>query len=275
MLAALNADYRFSVVQGVELALELLDAVAHVHSVHRYLHRDIKPANVFLDTEYEHLWLGDFGLAAEMDADGYTGAIQGTPLYTAPEGGSKDGRLGAAADIYSTGLTLFEILNGRFDYETLDYDRVDRRLLHHDRALPSSAFLFQPHVPRQLRTAIRRSIAQREADRYVSALGMGQALRRTLPCVDWRHVQGSGIEGMWEGSWPPLHDPEDRSRYRVESVLLRGGRRRAVALQRLPRSASFRRFGPLDATWTGDDVGEIEALFNSVAARAAHLRPAR
>ena len=73
------------------------------------LHRDIKPSNLLLDTQ-GNVWVTDFGLAKARRRDDltHTGDIVGTLRYMAPE--RFDGQADARSDVYSLGLTLYELL---------------------------------------------------------------------------------------------------------------------------------------------------------------------
>ena len=80
------------------------------------LHRDIKPSNLLLDL-HGNVWVADFGLAKADDSEDltHTGDIVGTLRYMAPErfGGQSDAR----SDVYSLGLTLYELLALRPAFE--------------------------------------------------------------------------------------------------------------------------------------------------------------
>jgi eukaryotic-like serine/threonine-protein kinase len=100
------------------LAALLAKVAAAVDYAHKrgLLHRDLKPANILIDDHGEP-HIVDFGLARRIESSGHStlpGALEGTPYYMPPEQvrGGSDG-LTVAADIYSLGATLYEVLVGR------------------------------------------------------------------------------------------------------------------------------------------------------------------
>jgi serine/threonine protein kinase len=277
---AFDEDYRFSVHQAVRLAIQVLDALAFVHSEPDLLviHRDVKPGNIFLDASRRHARLGDWGSAARIESDGQVAGIEGSPLYTPPEAGPANGRMGVTGDVYGVGMTLFEMLNGPFDYANINPAHVDTRLTKGQRALPESAFQFAPHIPDQLRTIVRKAIRSSVSARYPSPSAFIARLQR-VRCIDWTFTGGSGLDGRWEGTWPPNATEAHRRRYEVRSWILGGGadrgRRRLEARQALPASDRFARFGVEDITVDADDPTAVERFFIAVEARAAQRSPAR
>jgi serine/threonine protein kinase len=273
---AFDEGYTFSLHRAINLSEHVLDGLAHVHTEHGYVHRDVKPGNVFLTREERSSALiGDFGSAAEMDDTGLVPAIEGSPLYMPPEGGPQDGSMGVTGDIYGVGLTLHEMLNGPFAYTEISPETVEQRLAQGQRALPARAFEdWEPAVPEDLRTAVRKAIRPNPGDRYQSCSEFIRRLQ-AIRCIDWYRDEGVGLNGQWTGSWPPQEREDRRRRYRVTSrVLLGGTRRRLVAVEALPEG-SWRRFGVEDATVAPDDRRAVERFFADAATRAAQRVPAR
>ena len=271
---ALIDGYRFSIKQAVQLGSDMLDALAHVHTRYRYLHRDPKPGNLFLSAELDIGALGDFGAAARMDSIGTTASVWTSLLYLPPESGQTGSRIDARADIYGATMTLHEMLSGRFPYEQLDRSMIERRLMRGLRGLPDRAYAFAPHVPSQLRRIVNKGLAKDKRQRFPSASTMIRALERAH-YIDWCHVEGEGLLGSWEGSWPLRLPPERRRYYRVEVIAVRGNHVRLSAFQRVEVGDTWRRFGVEDERAAAVDDAALVRFFQEVASRVAQILPAR
>jgi hypothetical protein len=178
-------------------------------------------------------------------------------------------------------MVFFEMVNGRFRWEELDRERIEDRVLAGRRALSDAQYApgrFDPSVPASLVRVIRRAIDPAPTQRFASAAEMLSALNR-LVVVDWRHEDGEGLDGRWEGGWPPPAMPERRDIYRVDSEIIGMGRakgwRRLVARYRRPGAASWRRIGVDDRDVAPDDAEAARSFFREVEANAAHRRPER
>src|SRR5262249_38547593 len=138
------------------VGVQVADALAHAAS-QGVLHRDIKPSNLLLD-ETGNVWVTDFGLAkAATDGDNltHTGDIVGTLRYMAPERFSGQGDL--RSDVYSLGLTLYELLVLRPAFDETDRNKLVKQVLHDDPLRPRK---LNPGVPRDLETVVLKAIAR-------------------------------------------------------------------------------------------------------------------
>src|SRR5213593_2218861 len=101
--------------RAVALLAKVARALQYAHE-QGILHRDLKPGNILLDARGEPM-VSDFGLAKWLEPTGRltrTPSIFGTPGYIAPEQvNGSEGNLTAAADVYSLGAVLFDLLTGR------------------------------------------------------------------------------------------------------------------------------------------------------------------
>ena len=157
-----------------QIGRQVASALAYAHA-RRILHRDVKPSNLLLDTEGV-VWVSDFGLAkVEDDELTRTGDILGTLRYMAPE--RFRGRGDARADVYSLGLTLYELLVLRPAFDSPDRVALSEQIKAVEPARPRSR---DPRIPRDLETIVLKAIEKDPGDRYPTADAMAEDLRRFL-----------------------------------------------------------------------------------------------
>jgi serine/threonine protein kinase/WD40 repeat protein/tetratricopeptide (TPR) repeat protein len=156
------------------VGLQVAEALAYAHS-QKVLHRDIKPSNLLLDV-YGRVWVTDFGLAKdEGDALTCVGDVVGTLRYMAPERFS--GLSDVRGDIYSLGLTLYELVTFRPAFEDTDRAGLIRQVTQQDPPAPRKV---DRRLPRDLETIILKAIAKEPHRRYATAEALAEDLRRFL-----------------------------------------------------------------------------------------------
>jgi tetratricopeptide (TPR) repeat protein len=155
-LAQVAHGGRTSVAQALRVAEDLAAAIAAIHQK-RLVHRDVKPANVVLRNRDGSACLLDFGLARSVatTTDQGSGAA-GTPYYMAPEQ-IAGRRVDQRADVYSFGVTLFELLTGRVPHEDAEGGAFFHAALRRDAPLVAT---LRPDVPRGLETLLSRALAR-------------------------------------------------------------------------------------------------------------------
>jgi serine/threonine protein kinase/WD40 repeat protein len=182
------------------LMIKLADAVHFAHQ-RQVIHRDLKPTNVLMDAEAGELAvkITDFGLAKVLVDDSSqltkSFAFLGTPSYMAPEQArGRAGEIGPAADIYSLGAILYELLTGRPPFRGETPVETLRLLISTE---PASVCQFPPQVPRDLATICVKCLQGDPQRRYGSALELRDDLHRFL---QGRPIQArpiSSAERVW------------------------------------------------------------------------------
>ena len=140
------------------------------------LHRDIKPSNLLLDV-HGNVWVADFGLATTNDADNLTqtGQVLGTFRYMAPE--RFRGNCDVRADVYSLGLTLYELLALKAAFAETDRFELIEQIQHEE---PHALRKINDRIPADLATVIHKAIAHEPAHRYATPKALADDLQRFL-----------------------------------------------------------------------------------------------
>ncbi|HLF74600.1 MAG TPA: protein kinase [Anaerolineales bacterium] len=170
---------QLSVQDVLKFTINICEAVGYAHQ-RGMVHRDIKPANIMLDTQGQAI-LMDFGIVKILGGDSHTstGAVVGTARYMSPEiirGEVADHR----SDIYSLGVTLFEMLSGRPPF--VADSAMTLMMMHLNDPVPDVRD-FRQDVRPELVDVLERCLAKDRGDRYQSAAEMAADLRRVLAYV--------------------------------------------------------------------------------------------
>jgi WD40 repeat protein/tRNA A-37 threonylcarbamoyl transferase component Bud32 len=169
----------FSAEDTAVLMAKVARGVHHAHE-HHILHRDLKPANILLDADGEPR-ICDFGLARMSDMESsltVTGEFLGTPAYLSPEqafGEMKD--LTPAADIYSLGALLYEMLTGHPPFAAENIHVLLRKVVEEDPRRPISHHS-GTRIPFDLSTIALKCLEKDPHARYSSALTLAEDLER-------------------------------------------------------------------------------------------------
>ncbi len=170
--AAAEIRARVALIEKVARALQ----VAHDAGV---VHRDIKPANIMVMANGEPVLL-DFGVARDIDGEASlltrTGEFFGTPAYMSPEQ-IAGGEAGAASDVYSLGVTMFESLSGQRPFEAPTHDQLCRMVTSDP---PPSLRRSNPAVERDLEIVALTALAKEPERRYRTAAALADDLQAWL-----------------------------------------------------------------------------------------------
>lgn len=165
-----------SVRQVLGTVARVAEALAYAHS-RGVTHRDVKPANIMVDVAHGVVKVMDFGVARVADATRTrTGVVLGTPTFMSPEqlsGQPTDGR----SDVYSLGVTLFQLLTGALPYRNDSMAALMRAI---GREPPTPLASLRPELPPALGDIVALALQKHPATRYASAQQMADDLRAVL-----------------------------------------------------------------------------------------------
>jgi WD40 repeat protein/serine/threonine protein kinase len=173
---------------GVQVAEAL--AYAHQQGVQ---HRDIKPSNLLLDTQ-ARVWITDFGLAKADDQQNltHTGDLLGTLRYMPPE--AFEGKTDVRSDVYSLGLTLYELLAFRPAFEERDRNRLIKQVTTGE---PPRLNKLNREMPRDLVTIIHKAMEREPGQRYQTAADLAADLQRFIEDEPIQARRASVAERAW------------------------------------------------------------------------------
>ncbi len=170
---------------SLEEQVRLMAQVAEgLHAAHRegLIHRDVKPSNILVEKTPDgdwKPWIADFGIAVQ--SAGGPAALAGTPAYLAPELLRGAAGVGAAADrradVYSFGVTLYELFSGRPPFDAADLPALLGQVRDQE---PPPLRRLAPLLPPELESIVRRCMEKDPAARYPSARAVALDLRRFL-----------------------------------------------------------------------------------------------
>jgi WD40 repeat protein/serine/threonine protein kinase len=157
------------------IGVQVAEALEYAHK-QGILHRDVKPSNLLLDTQGT-VWVTDFGLAKADDQQNltHTGDILGTVRYMPPE--AFEGRSDARSDVYSLGLTLYEMLAFRPAFEEKERKRLIKQVTQEE---PPRLSKLNRQVPRDLETIVHKAIDRDPQQRYASAGALAEDLQQFI-----------------------------------------------------------------------------------------------
>ncbi len=172
---------RLPLAAALRVALALCRVLEGVHAT-GIIHKDIKPQNILLNKDCSSVVLIDFGIASELAQEateaGLPESLEGTLAYISPEQTGRTARgLDARTDLYSLGVTLFEMLTGQHPFE--DNDALALVYAHLAKAPPALESLL-PDIPSTVARLVERCLEKSPEKRYQTAKGLAADLERCL-----------------------------------------------------------------------------------------------
>ena len=158
---------------AINYALQACHAIAEAHAL-GIVHRDLKPANLFLTRRTDGtpcIKLLDFGISklseeargSEDSLVTRTRAVMGSPFYMSPEQMLSSRDVDARTDVWSLGVTLYELLTKTLPFAAEDTDGVCHRILHDQ---PTPLRKLRPTYPAELEAVLARALERNPSRRF-------------------------------------------------------------------------------------------------------------
>ena len=173
---------RLTVKEATSIAIQVASGLEIAHN-NQIVHRDIKPQNIIISREGK-VKVTDFGIAKSISSNTNTADAMGSVHYTSPEqarGGYSDER----SDIYSLGITMYEMVTGRVPFE--GETNVAVALMHIQSEITPPRQL-EPSIPVSFEKIILKCTQKKPERRYASARELIADLRKVLTHPDGEYV---------------------------------------------------------------------------------------
>jgi eukaryotic-like serine/threonine-protein kinase len=160
--AVVARDGALELSRALDYTCQICNAVDHAHR-HGVLHRDLRPANVLV-AESGMVKVADFGTSRFLEIAAHGTTVIGSPPYMAPE--QFHGKAVFASDLYSLGVTMYQMMTGVLPYDTpspADLDRLMRG------ELITAPRLKNPKIPKAISDIVVKALAPEIAARYQRA----------------------------------------------------------------------------------------------------------
>ncbi len=161
--------------RALDFTCQICNAVDHAHA-QGVIHRDLRPANVLV-TENDVLKVADFGTSRFLEIAAHGTTVIGSPPYMAPE--QFQGKAVFASDLYSLGVTMYQMLTGVLPYDTPAPADLQKLM---SGELVSPPRVRNPAIPREISDIVMKAMAPDVTARYQRAADLLQdvlAARRT------------------------------------------------------------------------------------------------
>ncbi len=192
LLAMVREQGRVGNPKAAQYMLQAANGLAAAHDK-GFIHRDIKPANLMVN-EQGLLKIADFGLALPQDATTKltaTGMLMGTPGYLSPEQCRGEG-VDRRTDIYSLGVTYYELLSGRMPFQADSPLALLHKILQEE---PPDISSLSESVDPETRRIVNTMIAKDREKRYQDCHTLAADLEKLLGASGVR-VTTVGVAGM-------------------------------------------------------------------------------
>jgi eukaryotic-like serine/threonine-protein kinase len=158
----ISRDGLIDLPRALDYTCQICNALDHAHQ-QGVIHRDLRPGNVLV-TEGGVLKVADFGTSRFIEMAGHGTTVIGSPPYMAPE--QFHGKAAFASDIYSLGITMYQMLTGALPYATPSPADLEKLM---NGELVSPLRSRNPKIPKQINDIVMKAVAPDVGARYQRA----------------------------------------------------------------------------------------------------------
>ncbi len=169
-----DRDGALDLGRALDFACQICNAVDHAHQ-QGIIHRDLRPGNVLV-TEAGIAKVADFGTSRFLEIAAHGTTVIGSPPYMAPE--QFHGKAVFASDVYSLGVTMYQLLTGRLPYESPAPSDLDKLMRGE---LTTSPRLHNPKIPKVIADVVLKAMAPDVSQRYARAHDLLDAILAARP----------------------------------------------------------------------------------------------
>ena len=204
---------RLTVKEAVSIAIQVSMGIEAAHN-NGIIHRDIKPQNIMISKEGK-VKVADFGIAKAVSSDTITQHAMGSVHYTSPEQ-ARGGYSDAKSDIYSIGITLFEMVTGHVPF---DGDTTVAIAIKHIQTEMPSPRIYVPDVPISVEKIISKCCQKNPDRRYASTAELIADLKHSLMNPDEDFVV---INNPASSEGTKTISDDDRNQIRSQTSMVNG-----------------------------------------------------
>lgn len=205
--AIVDREGALDLTRALDYTCQICNAVDHAHR-QGIIHRDLRPGNVLV-TEQGMVKVADFGTSRFLEIAAHGTTVIGSPPYMAPE--QFQGKAVFASDLYSLGVTMYQMLTGGLPYNTpapADLDRLMRG------ELASPPRLRNPKLPKAISDIVMKAMAPDVSARYQRASDLLEAVLSARPSPATRRPWRASPVAAGTGASDDVQDIQARLKAR-------------------------------------------------------------
>ena len=189
--AVITREGALDVARALDYICQICNAVDHAHK-QGVLHRDLRPSNVLVGEKL--LKVADFGTSRFLEIAAHGTTVIGSPRYMAPE--QFHGKAVFASDVYSVGVTMYQMLTGMLPYDTPSPQDIDK-LMRGD--LVSAPRSKNPRIPKALNDIVMKAMSPDIHSRYQRASDLMEDVLAARRSIFVRRTPSGTPAGMSSG----------------------------------------------------------------------------